>query len=76
MTTYLPAIFALIVGALVGTAGVAVGQEVPHLDFVRALRNEYGPRLADEYLKRLKETAPAEFKPPRVPAAARRDGPT
>src|ERR1051326_8140799 len=43
-------------------AAMAVADDVPYLDFVRALKNEYGPKLADDYLKRLQQQSPGEFK--------------
>jgi hypothetical protein len=48
------------------SGSLSIAQEtpqIPHLDFVRALRSQYGPGLADDYLKRLQQTAPSEFTP-------------
>ena len=42
---------------------VASAQEKAQVEFVHALKNEYGPRLADEYLKRLQQKSPAEYTP-------------
>jgi hypothetical protein len=42
---------------------LAADQDVAQLEFIRALKSEYGPRLADDYLKRLQQQSPGEFKP-------------
>ncbi len=37
-------------------SAAATGQEPAQLQFVRALKNEYGAKLADDYLRRLQQT--------------------
>jgi hypothetical protein len=60
------AVLLLSLHALLAIGSNSSAQELaqqPHLEFVRALKSQYGPKLADEYLNRLQQTAPNEFTP-------------
>jgi hypothetical protein len=45
---------------LLALAGPLVGQELPHVDFVRALRARHAADLALDYLQRIRETNPPD----------------
>src|SRR5262245_42292070 len=50
-------------GALGAGTPPPAAADPPHAEFLKALRNKYGPRLADDYLKRLPAGVGAESDP-------------